>query len=466
MAVLRIWRGKRGLDDALAYVENHQKTSELAGAIAYAADEEKASGDGICYISAINCLPETAAEEMCAVKRQYGKTDGRQYYHAKQSFHPDEQVSAEEVHRIGVELARKLWGDYQVVITTHLDKAHLHNHFIINSVAFADGKKFSNRKADIYAAREANDRICRAHGLTTLKDKRYRGKSYQDWAAGKGGYKTLRDYIKEDIDLAVAASTNMEEFFFALAQMGYTVKEGKHLALHPAGYVNGKGNDAYIRLRSLNDSRYTKEGIAARLRENYRRMLYVPPVGKRRRSFTPQKRQRLPYYQALYYKYLYQMGKMPRRPRFAPAAVRADAVKMRELEQQIKLINRLQIKDKVDLDRIYEEKTERFEQLLMQREKDRRLRRKEETGGGTVQRDSDAIGNEIISLRKEIKTLEKIQVKTGQMQLAYAQLRTARQKKGDENVFRSTGSGYGNIHHWSVDSTSDPDHRRGGREHG
>lgn len=462
MAVLRIWRGKADLGDALSYVENSEKTSPLAEIIEYAMDEEKtAAGNEIRYVSAINCLPETATEEMNAVKCQYGKTDGRQYYHAKQSFHPDENVTAEQVHQIGLELARRLWSDYQVVVTTHIDQAHLHNHFIINSVAFTDGKKFSNRKADIHAAREENDRICRAHGLTTLKDKRYRGKSYRDWMAGKEGYKTLRDYIKEDIDIAVAASTNMQDFFSALVQMGYTIKEGKHLALHPAGYVNGKGNDAYIRLRSLNDSRYTKEGIAARIRENYRNsMRFASPVPKRRNCFSLRKKQKLPYYKALYYKYLYQMGKLQKRPRFSPATVRADAVKIRELEKQIKLINRMNIQDKSDLDRIYEEKTNRFASLLLQREEERSSLRKGEQAANY-----DAISEEIISLRKEIKTLEKIQVKTGQMQVTYKQLHDAR-KKGAENVFRGTSSGYDNIHHRTNDNAGNPNHRSSNRDHG
>lgn len=463
MAILRIWRGKSDLTEALSYIKNREKTSPLAEIIEYAIDEEKtAAGNEIRYVSAINCLPETAADEMNAVKCQYGKTDGRQYYHAKQSFHPDENVTAEQVHQIGLELACRLWSDYQVVVTTHIDQAHLHNHFIINSVAFTDGKKFSNRKTDIHAAREENDRICRAHGLTTLKDKRYRGKSYRDWMAGKEGYKTLRDYIKEDIDIAVAASTNMEEFFSALAQMGYAIKEGKHLALHPAGYVNGNGNDGYIRLRSLNDSRYTQEGIAARIRENYRSSsVYFSPQPKRQGHFPMKKRQKLPYYKALYYKYLYQMGKLQKRPRFSPATVRADAVKIRELEKQIRMINHLKIRDKADLDRVYEEKTNQFASLLLQREEERSNRRK-----GEQTSNYDAISEEIISLRKEIKTLEKIQVKTGEMQVTYKQLRDARQKGEKKNVFRDTSGGHDNIRHRTIDDTGNPNHRSSNRDHG
>lgn len=459
MAILRIWRGKGVLSDAVSYVENPEKTSALAEALEYAADAGKTSGEQMRYVSAINCLPETAVEEMEHVKRQFGKEGGRQYYHAKQSFHPEEKVTAEEVHQIGIELAKRLWSDYQVVITTHIDQAHLHNHFIINSVSFSDGKKFSNRKEDIYAARMENDRLCRAHGLTTLKDKRYRGKSYRDWKAGKEGYKTLRDYIKEDVDVAIAASLNMEDFLSCLMQMGYTIKEGKHLSVHPAGYVNGMGNDGYIRLRSLNDPRYTKEGIEARLRDNYRRTMGVQPYyGRRKRSvtFAVKKRQKLPYYKALYYKYMYQMGKLKRRPKFSPATVRADAIRLRELEKQIKLINRLGITDKRDLDRIYEEKTARFTELNSIRETKRRNPEKNEAAYESLQK-------EMIEIRGEIKLLEKIQVKTEQMQVTYGQLRSA-QKEGEQHVFRSTSSGHGNIHSRTNDNTGGPDNRHGNRD--
>ena len=101
-----------------------------------------ATADGH-YVTAINCLKETALEQMILTKRQYGKTDGYIAFHGYQSFKPGE-VTAQECHDIGVALAKEMWGDrFQILVTTHLDKDHLHNHYLFNSVSFRDGRKYN-----------------------------------------------------------------------------------------------------------------------------------------------------------------------------------------------------------------------------------------------------------------------------------------------------------------------------------
>ena len=92
-------------------------------------------------ISGINCMPETAMEEFIAVKKQFSKTDGRQYYHVVQSFSPEDNISPETAHEIGLKFA-KYFGNYQMVIATHTDRNHIHNHIVFNSVNFENGKKF------------------------------------------------------------------------------------------------------------------------------------------------------------------------------------------------------------------------------------------------------------------------------------------------------------------------------------
>lgn len=453
MAILRIYPGKKPINSAVSYIENPQKTIEKA--IAYAADGKKTAYDKR-YISGLNCMPETAIEEMLSTKRQYNKVGGVIYFHAKQSFHPDEKVTAEEVHKIGIELAKRLWGDFQVVVTTHIDKAHLHNHFIINSVSFSDGHKFSNRKKDIYAARMENDRLCKANGLSTIQDKRYRGKSYKEYLAGKGGHKTLRDCIKEDIDIAVEASSSMAEFIEAMKELGYTIKNGKHMAVHPAGYINGSGNPGYIRLRSLNDVIYSEEGIRARLRDNYNARYFHPSYRKKRvyGDYRVQKKRRLPYYEALYYKYLYAMGKMPKKPRVSPARIRADAASLAELDKQLKLLRKLKVKDAAELEKVYTEKKAEYERLIAVRQQMRQSPKSEE--------EKEAMREKIIELRGEIKTIEKIEVKTQAMKITFSELRMQKQK-GEQNVPRSTGSGYDNIDNRRRDGAGDQDKHNGNR---
>ena len=129
MATTKIWPTKGHLASVLKYIVNEQKS------------------DAKTYVSGLNCFPDTAAAEMNAVKKHFGKTGGRVAYHAYQSFAPGE-VTPDQAHQIGVQLANELWGDrFQVVIATHLDRGHLHNHFVLNSVSFGDGKRFHSDAA-------------------------------------------------------------------------------------------------------------------------------------------------------------------------------------------------------------------------------------------------------------------------------------------------------------------------------
>lgn len=99
------------------------------------------------YVSGVNCIPEIARDKMLLVKRQFGKEGGIVAFHAYQSFAPGE-ATPEQAHEIGLELARRLWGErFQVIVATHLDKKHIHNHFVLNSVSFVDGKKYNDCKA-------------------------------------------------------------------------------------------------------------------------------------------------------------------------------------------------------------------------------------------------------------------------------------------------------------------------------
>ena len=209
MAVTSIWRVKGWLGKVVLYIENPEKTKEpdfylsedmtdqergsLADVIAYAVDEEKTTrGDQSSetlddesepifqqYVSGINCATSTARMEMMAVKKRFGKEDGVVAYHGYQSFAPGECTPA-MAHEIGVRLAKELWGErYQVLIATHLDKMnHLHNHFVVNTVSFLDGRKYHRTKQDYRDLRRVSDRLCREYGLSVVNQpERGRGNS-------------------------------------------------------------------------------------------------------------------------------------------------------------------------------------------------------------------------------------------------------------------------------------------------
>ena len=127
MAITKIWKFKSRLDQLIEYAINGEKTEEKL------------------YVSGINCIPDTAFYEMKNVKKQFFKTEGIVCFHGIQSFVKDE-VTPEQAHEIAVKLANELWGEkFQVIVSTHLNTNNIHNHFVINSVSFLDGKRFCNR---------------------------------------------------------------------------------------------------------------------------------------------------------------------------------------------------------------------------------------------------------------------------------------------------------------------------------
>ena len=136
--------------------------------------------------------PKVSAPEMQLTKERFHKTDGRQYYHFVQSFDKQDDLSPLEVHAIGLELAQRQFPNFEVLVATHMDTEHLHNHLVVNSVSFQSGKKLHQSAADLQAHRIANDEICVAHGLEILpppqkqvKQKRMSTREYRSAAKGE-----------------------------------------------------------------------------------------------------------------------------------------------------------------------------------------------------------------------------------------------------------------------------------------
>ena len=116
-----------------------------------------------------NCVARASYLEMMTTKQQFRKTDGRQFYHFVQSFPAEDGLTPQQVNAIGVEFAQRQFSDFEVVVATHLDTNHLHNHLVVNSVSCKDGKKLHQNAADLQRHRQVNDEICMAHGLQVLE---------------------------------------------------------------------------------------------------------------------------------------------------------------------------------------------------------------------------------------------------------------------------------------------------------
>lgn len=205
MATTSLWHIEGRLKDLISYVENPEKTrmdnpnlQPLWDVFSYVSRPE-ATEQGE-YVSAINCLKELALQQMILTKRQYGKENGYIAWHGYQSFKPGE-VTPEQAHQIGLQTAKEMWGDkYQIIVTTHLDKDHLHNHFCFNSVSFLDGRKYNYSKTEQRKLREISDRICREHGLSVIENP-HKAPSRQVWLDEKSGKPTIPNFIYFHISL-------------------------------------------------------------------------------------------------------------------------------------------------------------------------------------------------------------------------------------------------------------------------
>lgn len=226
MATTKIWPVKGTLKRLVDYASNPEKTTEddLEAVIMYAMNGEKTAGtnEKACYVTGVNCFAETALDEMLSTQRHFGKTGGNVAYHCYQSFKPGE-VTPEQCHTLGVELARRMFGDeYQVLVATHLDKGHLHNHLVCCSVSFIDGKKFNDNKAAYTKLRRLSDEICIENGLFVIE--KPLGKTpRQLHFAEKNGEPTKYNLMRDEIDNAISLSTNMPTFMNLMRQKGYII---------------------------------------------------------------------------------------------------------------------------------------------------------------------------------------------------------------------------------------------------
>lgn len=306
MAITKIWAVKDDLRRVLNYVENPNKTKEELGdglkeVLAYTTQGYKTNEKE--YITGINCEPSTSLKQMMNTKLSYNKMDGRLAFHAVQSFKPGE-VTPEECHSLGVQLAKQMWGNrFEVVVSTHLDKDHLHNHFVVNSVSWVDGKKFTNCKKDYQKFKQISDNLCRDNNLSIVQ-KPDRSKHYAEWNAEKQGKPTYRLLVKNDVDYAISRSFSMQDFRYEMEALGYEVsKNRKYLAVkHPDG-------EKMIRLKSLtNDGQYAEEKIVERIFNNlmfcdFTTNSYAPKCECYSGSVH-----KLHGFKALYFKYMYMLG--------------------------------------------------------------------------------------------------------------------------------------------------------------
>ena len=196
-------------------------------------------------------------------KKQFFKTTGIQCFHGVQSFVKGE-VTPEQAHEIGIKLAEELWGDkFQVVVSTHLNTDNLHNHFVLNSVSFLDGKRFCNTKKDYALMRKASDKLCEEYGLNVLKQE----EKYDKYATSS----LYKELMKDSIDYAIANAKDYNEFIKILQDLDYIVTDkNETLSIRREPYKRN------TRIERQFGNNYSKENIYKRILETQLEYPYSP----------------------------------------------------------------------------------------------------------------------------------------------------------------------------------------------
>lgn len=192
MAIIKFTSGKINPRTVINYVCNKEKTTDK-------------------LISGKDCMPESCEYEFAEVKKAFGKTDGRTYYHMIQSFSPDDRITPEQAHEVGLQMA-ELFKGYQVLVVTHTNKAHTHNHLVINSVNFENGKKLTISNQELERIKNYSNSICLKNGwdVTEAKTRRNRNPKW-------------KQIIIEDALAAMAESYSMDEYISKLKELGIYV---------------------------------------------------------------------------------------------------------------------------------------------------------------------------------------------------------------------------------------------------
>lgn len=390
----------RRLDRAVKYVMNKEKTTavSLQDALDYAANRDKTEQS--CFESSYACTLETAFSDMRQTKEHWHKSGGVQGYHLVQSFAAGE-VTPELAHRIAKELAdRVLGGRYEYVIGTHLNTGHIHSYIVWNSVSCVDGKKYrSNYKNYVTEIRAVSDELCRKYRLSVIdtENSNHVAKPYAEWLAEKNGQPTWRTAIRQDVDEAIQQSLTWRQFLSAMERKGYEVRMGrKYPVLRPPG------KERFVRFKTLG-KRYTPEAIQTRILypQSYHPYVENPRTIKHGRLHSGKKpRRKLTGLRALYYRYLYELGALPRKPRRPSYAVRQDAYKLDQRIRQMEFLSKNNINTLAQLETHRQALQTEIRQLLTKR------KQLPKTDG--VQSQHESVNTALKQLRQEERLCRKI----------------------------------------------------------
>lgn len=267
MAIVFIKNIQTRLDRTISYIGNRKKTVnenyaevflDLHNALGYTTDDLKTEQK--FFVDGINCKYENAFRLMSETKKEYDKTDGILGFHIIQSFAPGEGTP-QTIHNLGLEFAKRAFGErFEVVVATHLNTGCLHNHYVVNSVSFMDGKKYYDNNESYARLRKISDDLCREYGLSVIENPKERShKSYDLYMAEKNGEWTKDSIIRRDIDECILKTTSPKAFYREMQKLGYSFNFNRK---YPT--ISHTKFERPRRLKTLGAD-YTPERIEARI---------------------------------------------------------------------------------------------------------------------------------------------------------------------------------------------------------
>ena len=288
MAVTKILARKGRLDRAIAYVKNGDKTEEQL------------------LTATLNCEPGRECRQMMETKRRLGKTDGVQYYHMIQSFHPGE-ITPELAMEIAKAFASEHLAGYEAVIGVHTDRQHVHAHIVFNSVHADTGKKYhSNAQTYYKQIRAISDRLCREHGLSVvMQGENAQSLRYIEWLRQSRGQPTFRAMLEADLRRAIEDANDLGHFFLLMEHMGYEIRHGSRLGFRL------RGQERFM-IPGRRNPLFTEDGIQNAIQGNLEQIeAGQKTVFPYRKTYRPyQKHGKYSGILALYVHYLYVLGKI------------------------------------------------------------------------------------------------------------------------------------------------------------
>lgn len=415
MATTSIWSIKNNLKQSINYLINPEKTinkdygkNNYNYLESYSNKDYDFKNEKAEYVSCINCSEYDPYGDMKFTKEQYRKTDNVLAFHGYQSFKEGE-VTADIAHEIGVKFAEEMFRDYEVVVATHQNTNHIHNHFIINSVSYKTGKKYNNNRANLAKLRQISDSICAEYGLSVLDEDISYKNTYKHKVLNDDYYKIL----KEDLDNVMSYSVTLKQVVERLKKLNYQVYlRNGILTIYKDGYDK-------VRIEKTFGIDYSIDSINKRLYLSRQIVFKSLPQRTIFEEYSRSNKHHKGIY-GLYLYYCYLLNVFPQKypKQYLPYSIRKEVKKLNEYSEQVNFMATNKIETKENLDNFAKTNYEEYKNLIGKRENlwKRYHRAKTEEDKSEILAEINSIQPTIRDLRKYDKYCKDIKARSESIQ--------------------------------------------------